>query len=144
MSNRKFRVGALVAGINTYRTVVPGGGARDLQFAELDVQDFHGYLTRTWPGQQATFRCVLGADATLEAIRATMAELRGIGVYELFVLYFSGHGAYDADGHAWFLTADATTQMPGIDAGILDELLNSIRAEHVLLVLDCCYSEARS
>jgi ubiquinone/menaquinone biosynthesis C-methylase UbiE len=62
----------------------------------------------------------------------------------LAVLYYSGHGLLDPEGHLYLAAHDTEEEMYFRSIGVL-EILNSVRqhnAKRVVVILDCCYSGA--
>ncbi len=55
------------------------------------------------------------------------------------LFYFSGHGAPTEVG-GFLVTQEGETDDPGLSMNDLLVMANSSRAEHVLLILDCCHS----
>jgi branched-chain amino acid transport system substrate-binding protein len=64
---------------------------------------------------------------------------------DLVLLFFSGHGKPDSEGHL-YLTSRNTNKnrlrSTAIDAGFVQQAINNCRAKRKVIILDCCYSGA--
>jgi hypothetical protein len=64
------------------------------------------------------------------------------GLNDLALLFFSGHGIIDTEGHLYFttsITARDDFRKTAVPASLVKEQLNINEAERQLVVLDCCY-----
>jgi hypothetical protein len=119
------------------------------------VRDAHGFYDIlvdpdrcAYPPDQV---CLLTEEkASVENIRAELRRLaEAIGKDKqgsTVIVYFSGHGGYrqSSEGEAYYLVASGCnednfhkTTLPGAE---FTSLLEAIRAERLLLVLDCCHA----
>lgn len=87
------------------------------------------------------------ANKNKQEIKNILAELAGCryGPDDQLLLYFSMHGHFEAGSEAGFLCpAGAKTSDPAFDTWLphseLRDLVNRIPCEHILLILDACYS----
>ena len=123
------------------------GGFGRLPNAEADVAALReklGSLARKWEITPLT-----GERATRKGILDALGRLREEAAPDdRILIYFAGHGdrLEDTDHSAWIIPDDALPQSK--DAGRaswirFDEFLNffdEVKAKHVMLALDCCYS----
>jgi tetratricopeptide (TPR) repeat protein len=64
---------------------------------------------------------------------------------DLVVIYYSGHGKLDRDGHLCLVTSDTQADVLGVTSiptRDLQRLIDQSRCNQVVLLLDCCYSGA--
>ena len=124
---------ALVIGNNNYaqlpklKTAV--GDARAV--AAL-LKDAYGFETK------------LLIDASRQQVIGAMAELRGkLKPSDNLLLYYAGHGVLDSYAEEGFwLPVDAAKDNPAnwISNGDITNMVKALRARHVLVVADSCYS----
>lgn len=136
---------SLAVGIVDYANEHYRNSEMRLRFAAHDARAFCRYATFAGSDisdQKPLHRLLLDRAATADRLRSEIADLAAAGPAEVFFLYLSGHGEQgDADG-GWFCLADAQPGCVSLGHHFLEELLYKIRAEHVCLVIDCCYAEA--
>lgn len=144
------RVVALCIGVNRYRF---DSGIPELAFAEQDARSL-GELLATRYGYEP--RYLLGKDATRAAIEETLGKLATeLGGSDALLVFFAGHGQVvdlPSYGRAGFLVPyDAELDLndrsdPGrwseeaLDMTKLVERIQTLPAQHVLLVADSCCS----
>lgn len=141
---------AVVIGID-YRDAK--GGHHVLHNAESDAQAVHYHLLElNWPKQN--LQLLLGPQATAQAIHQALARLRvETRPEDQAFLYFAGHGKVypNLENSGWMLPYDAAPDELGtgrdpenwIHFNNLDRLLGGeIKADHLLIALDCCHSGA--
>lgn len=128
---------ALVIGINDYKDPkIP-----NLKTAVHDARAF-AELLETRYGFKVTL--LLNGEATRQGIMDKMRDLAANAAPDESVLiYYAGHGDLDKvlnDG--WWVPADATGGNPAtyLDNNYVQRVMRSIKARHVLLVSDSCYS----
>jgi serine/threonine protein kinase len=123
------------------------GGFGRLPNAEADIAAMQarlGSLSRKWEVTP-----LVGEKATRKGILDALGRLREEAApNDRILIYFAGHGdrLEDTDHSAWIIPDDA--QPRSKDAGRatwirFDEFLNffdEVKAKHVMLALDCCYS----
>ena len=64
---------------------------------------------------------------------------------DLLVLYFSGHGVLDDQGHLYLAVRDTDSKLlrgTAISANYITQEMNNSRSQRQVLVLDCCHSGA--
>ncbi len=100
-----------------------------------DLSSLYGFQTEVLPNK------------TKAGIKAKLVELAGrtYGPNDQLLLFFSMHGYFDETGEEGCLCpAGARTADPGFDTWLLHAELRTLAAkipcEHILLVLDACYS----
>jgi hypothetical protein len=135
------RIRGVFVGVSDY-----GGRANNLRECAGDAERLHAALARTYGMQQADAVLLTDRAATADAVRAAMQRLGPLsGPDDLFVFFFSGHGAQVRraspdrdDPQGWDETIEC------VDTHILDDemddLLGLVRGGTTLLVLDSCFS----
>ncbi len=64
---------------------------------------------------------------------------------DLLLLYFSGHGVLDDQGHLYLAVRDTDSKLlrgTAISAGYITDEMNNSRSQRQVLILDCCHSGA--
>ncbi|MCX5820887.1 MAG: caspase family protein [Deltaproteobacteria bacterium] len=140
LSHKSGKLGAyraLVIGINDYQDKkIP-----TLKTAVNDAREFASLL-KTRYGFQVTL--LLDRQATKQAIMDKMRDLAvNTSPDESVLIYYAGHGDVDRvlnDG--WWVPADATGGNPVtyLDNNYVQRVMRGMKARHVLLVSDSCYS----
>ena len=140
LSHKSGKLGtyrALVIGINNYQDKnIPA-----LKTAVNDAKEFANLLETRY-GFQITL--LLDRQATKQAIMAKMRELAAnTSPDESVLIYYAGHGDVDRvlnDG--WWVPVDATGGDPVtyLDNNYVQRVMRGMKARHVLLVSDSCYS----
>jgi len=126
---------ALVIGNNDYRHLP------SLQSAVEDARAVHDLLVEKYG-----FRSRLLLNATREAIIAALGEMQTlVGENDNLLIYYAGHGKL-LEGRGYWLPVDAepdeiTNWIPN---STITDLLGIIKARHVLVVADSCYSGSLS
>ena len=128
---------ALIIGINDYK----GSMIPDLETATNDATTIARVLREKYGFE---IKLLLDREATKEAI---YRELRNLTVStksnDSVLIYFAGHGDLDRtyDG-GWWIPADATGGNPVtyLDNVQVQKAMRSMKARHVLLISDACYS----
>lgn len=134
---------ALVIGVERYRNKLPTA-----EFATRDALIFAQYLIQAMGYREENVKVLLNEKATLSDITKNVEEWlpnRGNADSEVFV-YYSGHGAPHAktkqaylvpyDGNLSFL------ESTGYSLNALYDSLTRIKAKHIYVVLDSCFSGA--
>lgn len=149
LSHKSGKLGsyrALVIGINAYQDKkIPA-----LKTAVNDAKEFADLL-QTRYGFQVSL--LLDGQATKQAIMERLRDLAAsTSSDESVLIYYAGHGDVDRvlnDG--WWVPVDATGGNPVtyLDNNYLQRVMRGMKARHVLLISDSCYSgtlfgEARS
>lgn len=116
-----------------------------LNYAVGDAQAFHQYVCQAWPDHSENHILLVDQEATLEAIANAFGKLQGLSTtFDVFFIYLSGHGEVNEGGNGWFCLWDAVPGKPSLSSKALDSLLRKIRANYVLVFIDCCHAEAIS
>ena len=93
---------------------------------------------------QYGFKVTQLADATRSDILGTLAKLRAsLKPDDNLLIYYAGHGVVDnVTEQGYWLPVDAEEQNPSnwISNSDLTSMLRAIRARHVMVVADSCYS----
>ncbi|MEE8332951.1 MAG: caspase family protein, partial [Alphaproteobacteria bacterium] len=124
---------ALVIGNNDYRTV------QDLRTAEGDARAVADLLKRDYG-----FKVTLLTNATRADVIGGLAKMRAtLKPDDSLLVYYAGHGVLDdlAEQGYW-LPVDAEEGNPTnwISTSDITTMLRVIRAKHILVVADSCYS----
>ncbi len=64
---------------------------------------------------------------------------------DLLILYFSGHGVLDDQGHLYLAVRDTDSKLlrgTAISANYVTDEMNNSRSQRQVLILDCCHSGA--
>jgi hypothetical protein len=140
LSHKSGKLGAyraLVIGINDYQDKkIPA-----LKTAVNDAKEFANLL-QTRYGFQVTL--LLDRQATKQAIMDRMRDLAtNASPDESVLIYYAGHGDVDRvlnDG--WWVPADAIggNHVTYLDNNYVQRVMRGMKARHVLLVSDSCYS----
>ena len=130
---------ALIIGINDYK----GSKIPDLETATNDATAMANVLKEKYGFE---VKLLLDREATKEAI---YRELRSLTVStkanDSILIYFAGHGDLDRTYNGgWWIPADAIGGNPVtyLDNVQIQKAMRSMKARHVLLVSDSCYSGA--
>ena len=137
---------ALVIGINKYQDkTIPA-----LKTAVIDARELSNLL-KTKYGFEVTL--LLDRQATKKAIYQKLRNMAANSTPDESVLiYYAGHGELDRVlKGGWWVPADASAgdSETYLDNTLVQQVMNSMKARHVLLISDSCYSgtlfgEARS
>ena len=128
---------ALIIGINDYKDpMIP-----DLETATNDATEIAGVLKNRYGFD---VKLLLGRAATKDVIYRELRSLTGsTKPNDSVLIYFAGHGDLDRtyDG-GWWIPADAVGGNPVtyLDNVQVQKAMRSMKARHVLLVSDACYS----
>ncbi|HJP20538.1 MAG TPA: caspase family protein [Alphaproteobacteria bacterium] len=94
--------------------------------------------------QEYSFEIKLLIDATRNQVINTLARLRAeLTPNDNLLIYFAGHGVLDSySDEGYWLPVDADEDTPAnwVSNGDVTNMLRAIRARHVLVVADSCYS----
>ena len=126
---------ALVIGINRYSNI------RQLATAVKDARDIAQTLNRDFGFET---KLLLDQEATRDAILTALNDYRKkLGPNDNLVIYFAGHGEYDADVEkGYWIPVDARLDenVKWVSADDVTTNLKGIPAQHILVVSDSCYS----
>lgn len=90
------------------------------------------------------FSTTVLVDADRRAIISALYELRQrLSEDDNLLIYYAGHGELDlASGQGYWLPVDAETANPAnwLSNDAVTDMLNAIRARHIMVVADSCYS----
>jgi cell division protein FtsN len=140
LSHQSGKLGAyraLIIGINDYiDPKIP-----DLETAVSDAKAMAGLLRERYGFQ---VELLLDRKATREAIyRALRSLVSSTKPDESVLIYYAGHGDLDhLSDDGWWIPADAEGGNPVtyLDNFLVQKHMRSMKARHVLLVSDSCYS----
>ena len=124
---------ALVVGNNTYRHLA------NLETAVNDATTVAKLLE-----DQYGFKVTLMRDATRGDLMRALAGYRArLKVDDNLLVYYAGHGILDKDTReGYWLPVDAEENVPTnwVSTNDITTMLRAIRAKHVMVVADSCYS----
>ena len=135
---------ALVVGVGQYADRrIPA-----LPACERDARELASVLADPamglFPPQNVTL--LVDGEVTRTAVVAALDRLaRDAGPDDLVVVYFSGHGATDEKGRAYWVMGDTrvdalrATALPEVE---ITELLGEIASRRLVTIIDACYSAA--
>jgi peptidoglycan hydrolase-like protein with peptidoglycan-binding domain len=127
------RYHAIVIGNNTYKSLPRLNTAVDDAKAVAAILE-----------QDYGFSVSLLTDATEEAVIGTLASLRRtLTPEDNLLIYYAGHGWYDEEAErGYWLPVDAVAdnQSNWISNADITDMLKAIKAKHVMVVADSCYS----
>lgn len=127
----------------TYHALVIGNDAYmklpRLQTAANDARSIAKLLIETYG-----FKTKVLLNATRYEMLSAMSSLRqSLTERDNLLIYYAGHGYLDADTErGYWLPVDADRENPAnwVSNGDLTDMVKGIRARHVLVVADSCYS----
>lgn len=128
---------ALIVGINEYQD----SNISDLQTAVNDAEEMARILTKYYG---FTTELLLDQNATRKAIYQALRDLViSSKADDSVLIYYAGHGDLDRtfdDG--WWIPSDAKGGDPVtyLDNGMVQKAIRSMKARHVLLISDACFS----
>lgn len=135
--------GSLVIGIQDYAHRHYRESHNRLRYATSDAYDFHAYVRSAWENKsEASNQLLIDRNASISSLEHSANQLVKLGKLDLLLVYLSGHGEQEGDNYGWFCLADAEPGVPSLDSGLLDKLLSPIKADRMVLFIDCCYAEA--
>ncbi len=124
---------AVVIGNNAYKKLPK------LNIAVGDARAVAAVLERDYG-----FSVSLLTDANEEAVIGTLANLRRtLTPQDNLLIYYAGHGVYDEEAERGYwlpVDADADNRSNWISTADVTDMLKAIRAKHVMVVADSCYS----
>jgi len=134
---RLGRYFALVVGNNNYRNP----GFEQLRSAANDATAVAQLLRSRY-----RYETTLLLNATRMEMLSALNSLReSLGENDNLLVYYAGHGELDAGGdQGYWIPTDAVAGQSStwISNAAISDILNAIKAKHVLVVADSCYSGA--
>lgn len=140
---------AVVIGINNYWK------APQLKYAVSDARAFYDYLVKKNQIPLENVKLLLNNGASLSNLRSTLGtQLKNeAGTDDMVIIYFAGHGATegdvaspDGDGlEKYLLPVDADLKdlyASALPMREISYILQRIRSERVVFIIDSCYSGA--
>lgn len=119
-------------------------GLHALPAVRNNVTDLAAALTSPAIWGLAPRNCVVPPDVSDARQVATTVERVAAEATDTLVIYFAGHGLPDTDdGELILAVGDTTEQSPkftGLRYAWLREAVRRVRAERLVVVLDCCFS----
>ena len=113
---------------------------------DTDAEILYAVLTDPGKGMFNKENVVLltGADANKNRIVEELDELSNrIDKEDLVIVYFSGHGATDSKGRAFWVTYDTNINRlfaTGLRQLIITDLIDQLAASRVVTIIDACYA----
>jgi hypothetical protein len=120
----------------------------DLPACERDARELDSVLTNPVNGlfEADSVVTLINGQVTRNAVVAALDELaRKAGPDDLVLIYFSGHGATDEKGRAYWVMHDSqpdklrSTALPELE---ISELFGEIKTRRLVTIIDACYSAA--
>lgn len=120
----------------------------DLPACERDARDLAAILTDGGEGlfSAEEVTTLVNAEVTRNAVVAALDDLaRKAGPDDLVVIFYSGHGATDEKGRAYWVMHDSrpdklrSTALPELE---ISELFGEIKTRRLVTLIDACYSAA--
>lgn len=144
------RAAVLAIGVSKYSTT---SGFGDLNYAEADAEAVASLLRDRFGYESTT---LVGTEATKRGVEEALDRLGGeLGERDALIVYFAGHGQIvdlPSFGRAGYLIPHGAPLDPrdasdvarwrdhAIDVGWLAERAREMKAQHVVLVADACFS----
>lgn len=135
----KFTFHLFAIGINSYKY------HRNLKTAERGAIDISDVLVERYGFDRSNVICLLGDQATADAIdRQLRKYAKTLKPTDALVMFYAGHGEYDeafTDG-TYLIPHDAGKDSTAlwIDHDKISRYFGSIKARHILLISDSCFS----
>ena len=86
---------------------------------------------------------LLNAMATREEIHTLLTTAVGCSDYDSIIIYFAGHGRMWPNGKGNWVPYDGSDQnYSWISGGAILDHLSCVKAKHILIIHDCCFSGA--
>lgn len=136
---------SLCVGIIDYAHPIYGASVTRLRHAVSDALAFSNYLRGAFPEVgvgESLHRTLMDSEGLASRIEEEINDIGARADLQVFVLYLAGHGEQGQGQGGWFCLHDAQPSSPSLDGQALQRLLTSVRARHVLVVVDCCHAEA--
>ncbi|MEM7105305.1 MAG: caspase family protein [Bacteroidota bacterium] len=139
-SNREYTSGTswfLGIGINEYLEM------RNLNNAVKDVTDISELLMEKYGLKEEHTFVLTNQDADEKNILSRLMHLAdNAGENDKVIIYYSGHGLVDKYGFGYWLPYNAEKDNPhnNIANEIIHKWIKAIKAKHILLIADSCYS----
>lgn len=129
---------ALIIGIDQYRY------APKLESAVRDAKGIRDVLTARYGFKKEHVVELYDVQATGSAIQNALYRLgRDVGKDDSVLIYYAGHGQYEEDGKlGWWVPVEGEPKEPGtfITNASIRDYINGMKARHVYLVADSCFS----
>ncbi len=129
---------ALIIAIDKYKNFPP------LHSATKDAQALKDVLHERYGFSDSRIEMLVDKEATRSNIEGALIQMgKKTKPDDNVLIYFAGHGEYNADSTlGWWVPVDADPDNPGtyiLDA-VVRNYVRSMRAQHVYLVADSCFS----
>lgn len=115
----------------------------DLKACVKDVQDFKDILIDKYDFDASRVLELYDEEATnLKIQDALVSYVKALDKNSNLIIYYSGHGAYDekTDRGFWVTYDSKQDYSTFIPNEVLLGLIQKIRAKHIFLIADCCFS----
>ncbi len=127
---------ALIIGNNSYADLEDLGTAiNDAQQVAKVLRDNYGYKTQ-----------VLENASHLTIVQALADYQEKLGKLDNLVVYYAGHGLIDERQNGYWIPTDAKLddKKTWIPNNVISEFMSSMKAKHVMVIADSCYSGTMS
>ncbi len=137
-ARKSSRLYGVIVGISNYKV------GFDLQNADKDAKRIHEVLSKTYHTDSGEFVLLTNNRATRSKIIESLESLRSkVTSDDVFIIYFSGHGASDPRGFLEWLAFDVG---PGSSEGrlhinVVKSFLKTFNARAKLVFMDTAYPE---
>lgn len=129
---------ALIIGIDKYQSAPP------LESAVKDALGVRDVLAERYGFEPQRTIELLDEEATRTNVEDALYRLgRQADVEDSVLIYYAGHGQYDEEGSlGWWVPVDGDPKRPGtfITNASIRDYLKGMKARHVYLVADSCFS----
>jgi len=138
---------AVIVGVADYPPAGPGGS--DLSYTDDDAISMRESLLAYGNWEEANITLLLDASATKSAVEAAVSSVAAaLEPSDTFLFYFAGHGTNNPDvapldeddGLDEYLCAFSTDLSGYIRDDELADWLGDVPSDHILVILDTCYS----
>jgi hypothetical protein len=115
----------------------------NLRFAKKDASELAQLFQKNAGNRKVELHLLTNQEATREKILALSQYLEATNIDDQVIIYYAGHGMYDADYNYILATHDINFSDPAAKGLSYDQVLgflDGIPARNKLLLLDACHS----
>jgi len=125
----------LLIGIDAYQKLQPLNNAR------RDAETFRDVMFRHYDFEDSRLYELYDEEATRRNILKTFSELCDqLGEEDNLIIYFSGHGVLHRDQGFWIPVDCDDPDLDGIPNERIQRYLDRMKAHHIYLIIDACFS----
>jgi Caspase domain len=140
-----MRCASVCVGIVDYIDAYYRQSELHLRYAASDAKAFARYtkaISDEASDDREMHHLLVDREATTDNLDAAFASIVKLKRLELFLLYLSGHGERGDPSGGWFCLANAELGRPSLNGLKIRSLLDTISAEYIVVLIDCCHAEA--